>query len=115
MKPIVSTFLLIGITYSFLESFIVIRHDVDNSKYVELGKKYHSLCTFPMGDGVLIDSDWVLTSGQVGSDLKKDFQNDFKPKATIEAKNYEIEKVIVHPNFHPAMDDIALVKLKTAV
>src|SRR2546430_457465 len=116
MKSFITAFLIIGITYLFFESFIVIsRHDIDEAKHFELGKKYHSFCNFPMGDGVLIDSDWVLTDGLVGSDLKKDLHNGFKPKATIEATDYEIEKVIVHPDFHSIVNDIALVKLKTAV
>ncbi|HYV90556.1 MAG TPA: trypsin-like serine protease [Chitinophagales bacterium] len=115
MKSFINAFLFIGITYLFLESFIFIHHEVEEAKYIELGKKYHSLCHFPMGEGVLIDSDWVLTAGNVGNDLKKDLHDGFKPKATIEAGDYEIESVTVHPDFNPTGNDIALVKLKTPV
>ena len=116
MKSFIIAFLMIGIAYLFFESFILInRHDVEEAKHIELGKKYHSLCLFPMGEGVLIDSDWVLTAGYIGNDLKKDLQVGYKPKATIEANDYEIERVIVNPEYRPDENDLALVKLKTPV
>lgn len=115
MKPFIGAFVIIGIVYLFLESFIIIRHEVDDSKYIELGKRYPSLCHFPMGEGVLIDSEWVLTAGQVGTGLKSDFREGYKPKVTIGSTDYEIDKVIVHPGFNPMSNDIALVKLKTPV
>ncbi len=115
MKSFITAFMIIGVTYLLLASFIIIRHDVDDSKYIELAKKYHSVCHFLMGEGVLIESNWVLTAGHVGSDLKKDLEQGLKPKVKIESKDYEIEKVILHPGFHPIEDDIALVKLKSKV
>lgn len=115
MKSFLGAFVISGVTFLFLESFIIIRHDTDDSKYVELGKKYPSLCHFPMGEGVLIDPEWVLTAGHVGNDLKRDLQQGFKPVATIDSGDYGIEKVIVHPGFYPIENDIALVKLATPV
>ncbi len=115
MRSFITAFLIIGVAYMLLQGFIIIRHDTDDSKYVELGKKYQSICHFPMGEGVLIDSEWVLTAGHVGNDLKQDLHDGYKPKATMEARDYEISTVIVHPGFHPIDDDIALVKLKKPV
>ena len=40
---------------------IVIRHDVPDEKYLELGKNYPSFVYYGCG-GVLIASNWILTA-----------------------------------------------------
>ena len=42
---------------------IVIRHDRDDARYVELGARFPAAVTvLPDGSGVLIAPDWVLTA-----------------------------------------------------
>jgi hypothetical protein len=95
---------------------IIIRDDVNDSKYIELGKKYSDIiCHFPMGEGTLIDSSWVITAGHVGKDLKRDLQNGKTTTVKINGTEYEIEDVFVNPNFQPIVNDLALVKLKSKV
>ena len=94
--------------------FIVIRDDVEDEAYLRSGEKYSDIiCHFPMGEGTLIDSCWVLTAGHVGKDLQKDLSNGLLATAIIDGKEYEIEKVIVHPEFEPIVNDVSLVKLKS--
>jgi hypothetical protein len=99
------------------QSFAIItRDDVSDSKFIELGKKYSDiLCHFPMGEGTLIDSFWVITAGHIGKDLKRDLQNGLSPGVKINGKDYPIENIFVHPDFQPIVNDIALVKLKEKV
>jgi hypothetical protein len=106
-----------SVLFSALQSFIIItRDDVSDSKYIELGKKYSDiLCHFPMGEGTLIDSSWVITAGHVGKDLKKDLQNGYSPTAKINGAEYQIENIFVNPAFEPVINDLALVKLKSKV
>src|SRR5438552_4115192 len=109
MKSFISAIIFIAITYFSLESFIIIHHEMNESKYVELGKKYHSVCRFPMGEGVLIDSDWVLTTAYVAAEISSDVHDGLHPKATIEATDYEIAKTFLHPGFNGTDNDIALI------
>jgi hypothetical protein len=113
--------ILFAITLSIfalaLQSFsIIIRDDISDSKYIDLGKKYSDIiCHFPMGEGTLIDSSWVITAGHIGKDLKQDLQNGNSVTAKINGTNYQIEEVFVHPDFQPIINDVALVKLKLKV
>ena len=98
-----------------LSGFIIIRHDVDDARYIEFGKKFTMLCHFPMGEGTWIGGQWVLTAGHVGRDLARDIRDGRNPLAAIDGNEYPIEKVIVHPHFEHAVNDLALVKLKLKV
>ena len=95
---------------------IITRDDVNDSKYINLGKKHSDIiCHFSMGEGTIIDSSWVITAGHVGKDLKRDLQNGNHITAKINGKVYEIEDVFVNPDFQPIVNDLALVKLKSKV
>ena len=106
-----------SVLFLVLQSFIIIiRDDVIDSKYIALGKKYSDiLCHFPMGEGTLIDSSWVITAGHVGKDLKKDLQNGYSPTAKINDTEYQIESIFINPDFGTVINDLALVKLKAKV
>ena len=95
--------------------FIIIRHDVDDARYIEFGKRFTMLCHFPMGEGTWIGGKWVLTAGHLGRDLARDIQDGRNPTAVINGTAYDIEKVMVHPDFEPIVNDVALVKLKLKV
>lgn len=93
---------------------IVIRHDVDDSRYQELAASYSSsvaytdYCAF-----TLIDSDWLLTAAHCMTGEGK------VPFDVVHMGNhYRVNKVVVHPEFDAANDelnDVALVQLKDAI
>jgi hypothetical protein len=100
----------------FLSSFIIIRHDRDDQHYLNLAKKYEDLiCHFSMGEGTLIHSEWVLTAGHVSYDLVKMTKQYDEVKVMVNHKEYLIDYVVVHPDYKPIINDIGLVKLKSAV
>lgn len=94
---------------------IISRHDKNDAKYIALGKQFPQIAHFPMGEGTLIEPQWVLTAGHLGADLKRDIQNGFTPTVIIDSMEYQLDKIFVHPEFEPIINDIALVKLKGSV
>lgn len=100
--------------FVLLQSLIV-RHDVDDQKFIDYAKNYPQICHLPMGEAALIDSMWVVTAGHVGEDLTLDMQSGYSPTVKCNNMEYDIEKVFVHPDFVPIEHDIALIKLKTPV
>jgi hypothetical protein len=99
---------------------IVIRHDVDDSKFVELAQRFPAVASVRCADGscglgaesTLIDARWLLTAAHVATALR---QGDI---AEIGGEVYPIERVVLHPDWHSEADihvDIALVKLARPV
>jgi len=93
---------------------IVIRHDVDDSSYQELAKSFSASVAYTDGCAfILIDSGWLLTAahcmtggGKVPFDV------------THLGNHYRVNKVVIHPEFDVANDelnDVALVQLKDAI
>lgn len=104
------------ILFTTLQSFIITRDDVSDSKFIALGEKYSDIiCHFPMGEGTLIDSCWVITAGHVAKDLQRDLKNGMQTKVKINGKEYDIENIFVNPDFQPVINDIALIKLRSKV
>lgn len=98
-----------------LFSSMIIRHDVDDAKYLELGRKFPGIVHFPMGEGTLIAPHWVITAGHLGQDLKRDMAEGYAPTARIAGVEHAIASVFIHPDFAPIVNDIALVRLKDDV
>lgn len=112
---IVPTVILIGISMLSL----IHRHDVDDSKLIELAKQYPQICHFNNGEGTLIAPQWVLTAGHVG-ELYENETDQKKLTISCLGQNYLIDKVFVHKEYNGEgrgnlENDIALVKLKTPV
>lgn len=97
-----------------LFSSMITRHDVDDARFIELGKRFPGIVHFPMGEGTLIAPQWVLTAGHLGQDLRRDIAQGYSPKARIGGQELAIEQVFVHPAFVPIENDLALVRLKEA-
>ncbi len=114
MKTPVSFIGLLLLSFS-LQSLIV-REDVPDEKFIALAKQFPQICHLPMGEGALISSSWIITAGHIGRDLDRDMNSGYSPKVKCNEKEYEIGKVINHPDFMDTPDgiinDIALIKVK---
>jgi hypothetical protein len=100
---------------------IVVRHDVDESKFLALAEGYGSVvAAVSCADGscglgaesTLIDARWLLTAAHVATGLKRG------DPATIGDRVYRIDRVVLHPDWRGESDirvDIALVHLAEPV
>ena len=97
---------------------LIIRHDVPDSKYIELAKDYTQVCHFSDGEGTLIKPQWILTASHVAVVIQDglSIEDQF---IFCNGRRYAIESVILHPEFSMTPisinNDIALVKLKESV
>lgn len=117
---------------------IIIRHDVPDQKYRDLGNQYRDTfveLAIPGRDGVpvvgngggtLIAADWVVTAAHAAEPIMVGH-----PKSRLEKPHsvlvngvpYQIEQIILHPDWtgpgggpgEAAATDIALIKLSTPV
>ena len=107
------------VTGALLLQSLVLRHDVPDEKFIELAKKYPQICHFAMGEGTLIDSQWILTAGHIGHDLLLDMENGKKPTVFCQGQSYSIEKVLLHPDFKNLEEglnhDICLIKIMESI
>ena len=105
--------LLFLFAFSLTNLAITIRHDREDSRYLELGKQFTAICALGRaGDGTLIAPNWILTAAHVANGL----QNRGLLKANCGNAEYEIEQVFIHPEWvEMGAHDIALLKLKKAV
>jgi chymotrypsin len=121
--------LLTLLVVSFCASAIVIRHDVDDSKYRVPASELPVLVDMPgEGHGVLIAPQWVITAAHAIT-----WQSEIK-KVSINGVAREVERLVIHPGYKKppqelldqalatwdwtlfrvllsASDDIALIKL----
>jgi hypothetical protein len=99
---------------------IAIRHDVDDSAFIELAQRFPAVAAVQCADGscglgaesTLIDPRWLLTAAHVAASLKRG------DPAEIGGATYAIERVILHPDWQSEADihvDIALIQLAQPV
>lgn len=100
---------------------IVIRHDRDDVRYVELGQQLAGICHMnlqekdapPDGEAVLIDPSWILTAAHVAVGVERGHVlTVVGHDATLDV---EAERVILHPEWSEGPHDIALIRLKRPV
>ncbi len=93
---------------------MIIRHDVNDQKYLDLGEKYSPSVAYLGGcAGTLIDRSWILTAAHcvVGreSEILSVRHTDTE---------YRVENIMLHPDFEQEKTirhDIALVQLKEPI
>jgi len=91
---------------------IVIRHDRDDGRYIELGERFPAAASvLPDGSGVLIAPQWVLTAAHVARGVARR-----SPRVEVAGKEYKVAQIFVHPEWSDmGPHDIALFKLEKPV
>lgn len=100
------------LSVSFSAPAIVIRHDVDDDKYLAVAEDFEPLATFYIdgAHGTLIKPQWVVTAAHATFCIG--------PGSYIDLNNglHKVEQLFVHKNYKPGQShDIALVKLTESV
>ncbi len=96
---------------------IIIRHDRDDGRYLELAKSYSQLVHMntqepgkpPDGEGTLVDFRWVATAAHIATLIKPGHL------VTLSGRDYEVAAVHMHPEWNDGPHDIALIRLASEV
>jgi secreted trypsin-like serine protease len=109
MKNVVFT---LGLSLSFFAEGIVIRHDVDDVKYLANQQDFPPLATFYVdgAHGTLIKPNWIITAAHATFCVKA---GSF---VSLAGKTRKVTNVYVNPDYTPGKShDIALIELQEAV
>jgi hypothetical protein len=93
---------------------IIIRHDRDAARYLELGSRYPQVCKVGrrMGDGTLVGSRHILTAAHVARGLGR----SGNPVATCAGVDYGVTATYIHPDWTDmGPHDVAVLELERAV
>ena len=108
------TLLSLCLTLCWVGDDIVMRHDVDESKYIALAEKYGGTAVkLNAGVGTFIRPDWIITAGHVTANPEY-----VGTELSIDGTTYPIKQVVVHPEFdmnRGILHDIALIQLESPV
>ena len=114
MKKVISILLFTIMSFSLMS--LIVRHDVPDERFIALGKKYPQICHLSDGESTLIKENWVITAAHAAILLNEELENGKTPQVSIDNKQYDVEKVILHPNFQISEtsieNDIALIQIK---
>jgi hypothetical protein len=110
MKPTIIALIFFTILASPSQA-IIIRHDRDDARYLELGSRYPAVCLVGRdGEGTLIAPLWVLTAAHVAADIPANSMT-----VTFD-REYRIENIVIHPEWRDrGAHDLALIRLQEPV
>lgn len=108
MRPALAA-IVAGSMLSAPAAALVIRSDRDDAEYLEMGTRYTSAIALgtAQGEGVLIASQWIMTSAPVASALQA-----AKPPRRVEIAGRPYD---VRATFHDSAHEVALILLQDAV
>jgi secreted trypsin-like serine protease len=116
-SPFLLSSVLILLGFSLMS--LIIRHDLPDEAFIELGKNYPQITHFSDGEGTLIAPSWILTAAHVGTYVQKKKNEGQNQQIKCNDKLYAIDTIIIHPDYrfsrNTIQHDIALVKIKTAI
>jgi hypothetical protein len=89
---------------------IIIRHDRDDAKYLELGSHFPAVCSIGRaGEGALISPEWIVTAAHVA-------KGSSSPTVDCNGVQYKIVAKFIFPDWQDmAPNDIGLIKLAKPV
>lgn len=73
---------------------IVIRHDREDSRYLELGEDYQEIVEIGRAHGTLIAPDWVLTAAHVVDEWLSPISDTVR----VGQRDYAVKRVVLHPS-----------------
>jgi len=77
-----------------LSPAIIIRHDRDDSKYVELAKPFTAVGDVIGAVCTLVEPQWMITAAHVAEEV-----SPYTSFVTINGKNYTVDRVYIHPSY----------------
>lgn len=108
--------IILSFSIPFTVLGLIIRHDVPDQHYIELGKNYPQICHLSDGEATLIGENWFLTAAHVAIFLYEALEKGVTPQVTFDNKKLDVVEVIIHPNFYLGRtsieNDLALIKTK---
>jgi len=114
MKKASLILLLLIISLSLMS--LIVRHDVPDERFIALGKKYPQICHLSDGESTLIKENWIVTAAHAAILLNEELENGKTTQVKINNKQYDVKKIILHPNFQISEtsieNDIALIQIK---
>jgi len=117
MKKVSTILLFLIMSFSLMS--LIVRHDLPDERFIALGKEYPQICHLSDGESTLIKENWVVTAAHAAILLNEELENGKTPQVSIDNKQYDVEKVILHPNFQISEtsieNDIALIQFKGSI